>query len=148
MKTLLSNYTVGQQVLCLFVLIVLLSIILSSCAKKDLDIQQDFPFEVKLMPVPGEVDSGQTVDIRFTIAPTGKYNGTEYFIRYFQYEGHGILQYYDDTPYIPNDLYPLPKEQFRLYYTSRSTVSQTFSVWVSDNFGNEKELSFRFDSSD
>jgi hypothetical protein len=42
----------------------------------------------------------------------------------------------------------LQAKQFRLYYTSNSTVSQSFDVWISDNFGNEKQLSFEFNNSD
>jgi hypothetical protein len=44
--------------------------------------------------------------------------------------------------------YQLPTEQFRLYYTSTSSVSQSFDVWISDSFGNEKQISFQFNSSD
>ena len=120
----------------------------TSCEEDKLDIQNDFPFEVTVMPVPKEVANGESVEIRMTIEPIGNYSNTEYFIRYFQFDGQGTLRYYDDPPYMPNDLYPLPVEQFRLYYTSSSSDSQSFEVWISDNFGNEKKLSFQFNSSD
>jgi len=100
------------------------------------------------MPVPKDVANGQTVEIRITIQRTGNYSNTQYFLRYFQFDGQGTLRYYDEPPYLPNDLYSLPTEQFRLYYTSASTVSQSFDVWISDSFGNEKQLSFQFNSSD
>lgn len=125
------------------------SITLVSCSKDDeLEIQNDFPFEVTVMPVPKEIANGQTVEIRLTIQRSGNYNNTQYYLRYFQFDGQGSLRYYDESPYLPNDLYALPTEQFRLYYTSNSTVSQSFEVWISDNFGNEKQLSFEFNSSD
>lgn len=125
------------------------SVSLVSCSKDDkLEIQNDFPFVVTVMPVPKDVANGQTVEIRITMQRTEKYNNTQYNLRYFQFDGQGTLRYYDDPPYLPNDLYPLPTEQFRLYYTSTSTVSQSFAVWVSDSFGNEKEISFQFNSSD
>jgi len=125
------------------------SISLVSCSKDDeLEIQNDFPFEVNVMPVPKEVADGQTVEIRITIQRTGNYTNTQYFLRYFQFDGTGTLRYYDELPYLPNDLYSLPTEQFRLYYTSTSTVSQSFEVWISDSFGNEKQISFQFNSSD
>lgn len=142
----LNKFTIG--LLPLIVAVLLSSITLVSCSKDELEIQNDFPFEVKVMPVPKEIAKGDTVEIRTTIQPTGNYNGTRYFIRYFQFDGKGTLQYSDETPYKPNDLYPLPAEQFRLYYTSHSVVSQSFEVWISDNFGNEKQLSFEFNSSD
>lgn len=78
---------------------------------------------------------------------TGNYSNTQYYLRYFQNDGQGTLQYYNALPYLPNDLYQLPTKQFKLYYTSHSTVSQSFDVWISDNFGNEKQLSFEFNSS-
>lgn len=121
---------------------------LLSCDKEELEIQHEFPFEVNVMPVPKDVANGDTVEIRLTIQPAGHYTGTQYFIRYFQFDGQGTLRYYNEPPYQPNDLYSIPTEQFRLYYTSNSTVSQSFEVWISDNFGNEKQLSFEFNSSD
>jgi len=125
------------------------SVSLVSCSKDDeLEIQNDFPFEVNVMPVPKDVADGQTVEIRITIHRTGNYTNTQYFLRYFQFDGTGTLQYYDEPPYLPNDLYSLPTEQSRLYYTSSSAVSQSFEVWISDSFGNEKQLSFQFNSSD
>lgn len=129
-----------------FILLVIVAI--SSCNKRQLKIQQNFPFKVEVMPVPKEIAIGEKVEIRITIVSGGAYNYTHYFIRYFQFDGKGKLQYGGELPYNPNDLYPLPDEQFRLYYTSASSVSQSFDVWISDNFGNEKQLSFEFNSSD
>ena len=128
----------------LLILITYLALI--SCEKDKLEIQRDFPFEVEVMPVPKEVPNGGTVEIRIDIQKSGNYRNTQYFIRYFQFDGKGTLQCYDEAPYIPNDLYLVSKEQFRLYYTSRSNVSQSFEVWISDSFGNEKQLSFKFNS--
>lgn len=130
---------------------VLLAILISSntsCSNDELEVQNNFPFEVKVMPVPKEIANGNTAEIRLIIEPTGNYSNTQYFIRYFQFDGQGSLRNNDEPPYLPNDLYPLLAKQFRLYYTSNSTVSQSFDVWISDNFGNEKQLSFGFNSSD
>ncbi|MDY9918970.1 MAG: DUF3872 domain-containing protein [Proteiniphilum sp.] len=124
------------------------SVVLTSCEKNELEIQQNYPFEVQVMPVPKEVANGQTVEIRFTIEQSDNFQDAEYFIRYFQFDGQGTLRYYDEPPYMPNDLYLLPQTQFRLYYTSQSTVSQSFDIWISDNFGNEKQLNFQFNSRD
>ena len=119
-----------------------------SCEKEKLETQDNFPFEVKILPVPSAISEGRTAEIRVSIKPAGSYAGTQYFIRYFQFEGSGILQYYDQAPYLPNDIYLLPSADFRLYYTSNSLVSQSFDIWISDNFGNEKKLSFGFNNSD
>ncbi|CAA9197653.1 DUF3872 domain-containing protein [Flavobacterium sp. NPDC079362] len=142
----LNKFTLG--LLPVFVAVLLSCITLVSCNTDELELQNDFPFEVKIMPVPSAIAKGNAVEMRISIERSGNYSGTQYFIRYFQFEGQGTLCYYGEMPYLPNDLYSLPKEQFRLYYTSNSTVSQSFEVWISDNFGNEKQLSFEFNSTD
>lgn len=148
MIAIFNKFRIGLSSIYVLLAILTASIALVSCSKDDeLEIQNDFPFEVKIMPVPKEIANGQTVEIRLTIQRMGNYNNTQYYLRYFQFDGQGTLRYYDETPYLPNDLYPLPVEQFRLYYTSNSTVSQSFEVWISDSFGNEKQLSFDFNSS-
>ena len=146
MTAFFNRFKIG--LLPMYVLLAILTSSVTSCSKGELEIQNDFPFEVKVMPVPKEIANGNTVEIRITIQPTGNYNNTQYYLRYFQFDGQGTLQYYEEPPYLPNDLYPLQAKQFRLYYTSNSTVSQSFDVWISDNFGNEKQLNFEFNSSD
>lgn len=132
--------------LWLLLLVITGCTILSGCNKDELDVQQSYPFEVRVMPVPGDIASGQTVEIRLMIEREGNFSDTKYFIRYFQYDGQGLLRYYSQPPYMPNDSYQLPAMQFRLYYTSQSIVSQSFDIWISDNFGNEKKVSFQFNS--
>ena len=146
MITFFNKFRIG--LLSMYVLLGILISSVSSCSKDELEIQNDFPFEVKVMPIPKEIANGNTVEIRLTIQPTSNYSNAQYYLRYFQFDGQGTLQYYEEPPYLPNDLYQLPTKQFRLYYTSKSNVSQSFDIWISDNFGNEKQLSFEFNSSD
>lgn len=149
MTAFFKPFKIGLLSIYVWLAILTSSFTLVSCSKDDeLEIQNDFPFEVQVMPVSKEVSNGQTIEIRMTIQRSGNYSNTQYFIRYFQFDGQGTLRYYNEPAYLPNDLYPLPAEQFRLYYTSTSTVSQSFDVWISDSFGNEKKLSFEFNSSD
>jgi len=149
MTAIFNKFRIGLLPIYVFLAILTASLTLVSCSKDDeLEIQNDFPFEVKVMPVPKAVANGQTVEIRITIQRTGNYVNTQYFLRYFQFDGQGTLRYYDEPPYLPNDLYQLPTEQFRLYYTSTSVVSQSFDVWISDSFGNEKQISFQFNGAD
>ena len=150
MIAIFNKFRIGLLPIYLLLAILTASVTLVSCSKDDeLEIQNDFPFEVNVMPVPKDVANGQTVEIRITIQRTaGNYSNTQYFLRYFQFDGTGTLQYYDEPPYLPNDLYPLLTKQFRLYYTSTSAVSQSFDVWISDSFGNERQLSFQFNSRD
>lgn len=124
------------------------SVTLLSCTTEEVEIQHDFPFIVKVMPVPKDIAKGSTVEIRITIESDNSYSGAAYFIRYFQFDGQGTLQNQDEPAYSPNDLYPLKSKEFRLYYTSQSLVSQSFDVWISDNFENEKKLSFQFNNAD
>jgi hypothetical protein len=142
MKAFFNKFTIG------LLTVLTSSVTLVSCNKEELEVQKGFPFEVVVMPIADEISNGQTVEMRFDIQRTDNYIGTQYFIRYFQYDGLGLLRYYNQHAYLPNDLYPLAAEQFRLYYTSKSTVTQSFTIWISDNFGNEKQLSFQLNSSD
>lgn len=118
--------------------------VLHSCQNDDLEIQQSFPFEVEVMPVQKYIAKGETVEIRCRIISTGNYAGIAYSIRYFQSDGAGSLRLFNDLPFVPNDFYPLTEKEFRLYYTSESTVSQSFDIWISDNMGNKQKASFQF----
>ena len=140
------GFTVHFKSLWLFFVVMLSTSLLSSCSKEDLEIKKDFPFEVSVMPIPEAIANGNTIEIRLAIQRTDKYSGTQYFIRYFQYDGLGLLRYDQQHAFVPNNLYLVPAEKFRLYYTSQSFVTQSFTVWISDTFGNEKELSFQLNS--
>lgn len=146
MIAIFNKFRIG--LLPFYVMLAILAALVSCSQDDELEIQNNFPFEVNVMPVPKDVTNGQKVEIRITIKNAGNYTNTQYFLRYFQFDGTGTLQYYDEPPYQPNDLYQLPTEQFRLYYTSTSAVSQSFDVWISDSFGNEKQMNFQFNSSD
>lgn len=52
----------------------------------------------------------------------------------------------DGTVFLPNDLYPLEKETFWLYYTSASTDQQTIDIYVIDNFGQVQQLTLSFNN--
>ncbi|MGV2451682.1 UNVERIFIED_CONTAM: DUF3872 domain-containing protein [Ralstonia mannitolilytica] len=144
MKNLINN---NIKTLFKFSLILyMIGLLVQSCQKDDLEIQQDFPFDLSVMPVPKDIAKDQYVEIRITILPGGNFSDTKYYLRYFQFEGTGKLQYYNTQPYFPNDSYPLYEKEFRLYYTSTSEVSQSFTVWISDSFGNEKKIEFQFNN--
>lgn len=141
MKLVCNNY-ISHWVKFLSVFFVLTGI--AGCSSDDLDVQEDFPFEIKVMPVPKYISVGETVEIRFSILTKGNLVDKQYSIRYFQYDGTGTLSYNNQKPYLPNDLYPLASKEFRLYYTSQSFSSDQFEVWIADSFGNEKQISFQF----
>ena len=127
-------------------LIAMLCVTLFTSCKKELDVQQNFPFEVKVLPVPKNIGKTDTVEIRCELRSPYQYDENRYFIRYFQYEGKGSLRTsLQGEALFANDVYPLAsKGAFRLYYTSASEANQSLSVWISDSFGNEQKLDFEF----
>lgn len=127
---------------------ILFELSLSSCSTEEIEIQQNFPFELQVMPIPKDIADGETVEIRLKIIPKGIYAETKYYVRYFQFDGTGTLRCNNQLPYKPNDSYELSEKEFILYYTSTSTVSQSFDVWIYDSFGNDKQNSFQFNHKD
>ena len=89
---------------------------------------------------------GETAEIRCQLVRGGDYLPTTYQIRYFQPDGKGKLEMDNGTVFLPNDLYPLEKETFRLYYTSASTDQQTIDIYIIDSFGQMQQLSFSFNN--
>lgn len=141
MKNIINNKT--GILFKFFIMVVMVGLFVQSCEKNDLEIQQNFPFEVEVMPVQKYIAKGETVEIRCRIIPNGNYTGTTYSIRYFQSEGQGSLRLFNDPSFVPNDFYPLTEKEFRLYYTSESTVSQSFDIWIADNAGNRQKVNFQ-----
>lgn len=121
-------------------LIAMLCVSLFTSCKKELDVQQNFPFEVKVLPVPKQLPLGATAELRLEILPTQVYRENAYSLRYFSFEGKGSLRFEKGTPFIPNDSYPITHKVFRLYYTAHSIGSHAFTLWLTDSFGNEKKI--------
>ena len=121
------------------------AIALVSC-DNDLDVQQGYPFTVETMPVPKRIVKGETVEIRCELKREGRFSDARYTVRYFQPDGKGKLEMDNGTVFLPNDLYPLEKETFRLYYTSASTDQQTIDIYVIDNFGQVQQLTLSFNN--
>lgn len=138
MKKIIRNILMGVYLLGAMLLVF-------SCDDK-LDVQQVYPFTVTTMPVQKRIKMGETAEIRFQLQREGYYEETRYFIRYFQPDGKGTLWMADGTVFLPNDLYPLPGETFRLYYTSASTDQQQIDVYIEDSFGQVVQLTFAFNN--
>ena len=125
---------------------IMAAILFVGACNDDVDIQQSYPFSIETMPVPKKLKVGETAEIRCQLHRDGRYEETKYFIRYFQLDGAGTLKMSDGTVLLPNDLYPLPGETFRLYYTSASTDQQTVDVYFQDSFGQLEQLTFSFNN--
>lgn len=89
---------------------------------------------------------GEEAEIRCELVREGTFEETKYYIRYFQPDGKGQLRMEDGTVLLPNDLYPLKKETFRLYYKSLSTDQQTIDIYVVDSHGQSIQKTFNFNN--
>lgn len=132
-----------RKTLSYFLYTLLLAAIVCAC-NDGLDITQKYAFDLLVMPYPEKMVKDETVEIRCTLTKEGNYTGAKYFIRYFQTDGKGELRLDDGRILTPNDLFPLTKETFRLYYTSRCTDQQNLDIYIEDNFGQVVQKSFSF----
>ncbi len=134
-----------KQIASILLFAMLMMGIACACSS-DIDIRQDYEFKVTHLPVPKRLKKGETAEIRCQIEREGKYVETYYSLRYFQPDGKGELRLDDGTVFLPNDLYNLLDNTFRLYYTSQSEDQQVIDVYFSDNFGRIYMLSFSFNN--
>lgn len=122
--------------------------LMASCSE-ELDVQQAYPFDVEVMPFSEKIVKGQTVELRFEIKPEGDYSNTLYTIRYFQYDGDGMLKLVGGPVLVNNDRVLMESRSFRLNYTARSGGAHKFLVVIEDNFGSTPwEKTFEFNDND
>jgi hypothetical protein len=120
-----------------------LALLVSACDDA-LDVFQAYSFDLITMPVQENIRESETAEIRCTLEKEGEYKDAEFFIRMFQPDGEGELIMDDGTVFLPNDLYPLKKTEFRLYYTSHCSEQQTIDVYIQDNLGQVVQKTFSF----
>lgn len=122
--------------------------LLALACSDDMDIRTRYLFDLETMPVQKKIIENETAEIRCRLIKEGDYQDTKFFIRYFQPDGKGELRLDDGRVLLPNDLYPLKKETFRMYYTSHCTDQQVIDVYIEDSFGQvvQKTFSFQNDS--
>ena len=118
---------------------------MTACSNK-LGVQQVYEFDLATLPVQTTIVKGEEAEIRCQLVRSGEYRDTKYFIRYFQPTGKGELRMEDGTVLLPNDLYPLPEEIFRLYYKSLDTDQQKIDIHILDSFGQIVQKSFAFNN--
>lgn len=124
--------------------------LLASACSSDMDINKVYAFDLVCMPVQKKIVQGEVAEIRAQIVKEGNFQDTKFYIRYFQVDGKGQLQLNNGTILLPNDLYLLEKETFRMYYTSHCTDQQVIDVYIEDSFGQvvQKTFSFQNDRGD
>ena len=118
---------------------------MTACSDK-LDVQQMYEFDLATLPVQTTIVKGEEAEIRCQLVRSGEYQDTKYFIRYFQPTGKGELRMENGTVLLPNGLYPLPEETFRLYYRSFGTDQQKIDIYILDSFGQVVQKSFAFNN--
>ena len=104
----------------------------------------DFSFELITLPVPKKIAQNETTEIRCQIKKADERNTSSYSIRYFQSDGKGELRMDNGTMFLPNDLYPLDRNSFRLYYTSHCAEQQTIDLYIEDEHGQVVQRTFSF----
>lgn len=134
-----------KKFLAYFLYTLLLATVACACSD-DLDINQVYTFDLACMPVQKKIVQGETAEIRCQLVKEGDYKQARFFIRYFQPDGKGELRMDDGTIFLPNDLYPLDKTTFRLYYTSHCSDQQVINVYIEDNFGQVVQKTFSWQS--
>ncbi len=89
MKKIIYQMLVGCYIVAALVLV---------CAcNSQLDIQTRYPFTVETMPVPKKLKVNETAEIRCELKRDGRWEDTEYTIRWFLYDGKGTLKTEDGT---------------------------------------------------
>ena len=102
----------------------------------------DISFELETLPVPKKIAQYETIEIRCQIKKADERNTSSYSIRYFLSDGKGELRMDNGTLFLPNDLYPLNRSSFRLYYTSHCAEQQTIDIYIEDEHGQVVQKSF------
>ena len=138
MKKMIESMTIAG---CMLVAL----LYMTACSDK-LDVQQMYEFDLATLPVQTTIIKGEEAEIRCQLVRSGEYQDTKYFIRYFQPTGKGELRMENGTVLLPNDLYLLPEETFRLYYRSLGTDQQKIDIYILDSFGQVVQKSFAFNN--
>jgi hypothetical protein len=129
-----------------YILFTLLLAAIACACSDNIDIKQDYEFSVSHLPVPKKLQVNEVAEIRCTLHRVGKYSNTRYYLRYFQYNGDGLLWMNDGEPFLPNDAYELTDTSFRLYFRSLSEDAHNVEVVFFDSFGREFPLIFTFNN--
>jgi len=121
-------------------------LVLSTGCDDKLVVQQVYEFSVSTLPLQQKIKVCETVEIRFKLIRSDKYEGAKYYFNFFQPEGKGYIQNESKDILIPNDTYELASDTFSLYYTSYCLDKQSIDITIRDNFNQEHKLTFSFEN--
>lgn len=123
----------------------------------DIDIRQDYDFSLSSWYLQEQIETGETVEIRFYLDRKGDYEKAEYEIGYIQMEGKGEVTDSEGVRLVNREVRPLAevpeldrenpvRQVFTLFYRSTSARRSELKFFVRDNFGQERELAVTFDT--
>ncbi|WHX11232.1 TraQ conjugal transfer family protein [Phocaeicola dorei] len=123
----------------------------------DIDIRQDYDFSLSSWYLQEQIETGETVEIRFYLDREGDYEKAEYEIGYIQMEGKGEVTDSEGVRLVNREVRPLAevpeldrenpvRQVFTLFYRSTSARRSELKFFVRDNFGQERELAVTFDT--
>ena len=103
-----------------------------------------------------QIETGETVEIRFYLDREGDYEKAEYEIGYIQMEGKGEVSDSEGIKLVNREVRPLAevpgldtenpvRQIFTLFYRSTSARRSELKFFVRDNFGREREMTVTFD---
>ena len=138
--------------ICIGALITVLA--LSSC-NDAIDIRQDYDFSLSSWYLQEQIETGETVEIRFYLDREGDYEKAEYGLGYIQVEGKGEVFDSEGVKLINREVRPLAevpgldtenpvKQVFTLFYRSTSAKRSELKFFVRDNFVLLKGCPLRF----
>ena len=122
-----------------------------------IDIRQDYDFSLSSWYLQEQIETGETVEIRFYLDREGDYEKAEYEIGYIQMEGKGEVTDSEGVRLVNQEVRPLAevpeldrenpvRQVFTLFYRSTSARRSELKFFVRDNFGQERELAVTFDT--
>lgn len=131
-------------------------LVFGSC-NDDIDIRQDYDFSLSSWYLQEQIETGETVEIRFYLDREGDYEKAEYEIGYIQMEGKGEVTDSEGVRLVNREVRPLAevpeldrknpvRQVFTLFYRSTSARRSELKFFVRDNFGQERELAVTFDT--
>ena len=123
----------------------------------DIDIRLDYDFSLSSWYLQEQIETGETVEIRFYLDREGDYEKAEYEIGYIQMEGKGEVTDSEGVRLVNREVRPLAevpeldrenpvRQVFTLFYRSTSARRSELKFFVRDNFGQERELAVTFDT--
>ena len=125
----------------------------------DIDIRQDYDFSLSSWYLQKQIETGETVEIRFYLDREGDYEKAEYEIGYIQMEGKGEVTDCEGARLVNREVRPLAevsgldtenpvRQVFTLFYRNTGEDNPGIRFVAVDNFGVERTLDIPFSIED